>query len=56
MQWLGLISFSVYLWHWPVLTIAEERAPGDLSNAARVACVLLILALSVASCSAHGPC
>ena len=49
MRWLGKISFSVYLWHWPVLIIAEERSATPLSNTARVACVLITLALSVAS-------
>jgi peptidoglycan/LPS O-acetylase OafA/YrhL len=49
LRWLGLISFSVYLWHWPVLTIAEERSPSGLSGAARVVCLLIIMALSVAT-------
>ncbi len=49
LRWLGKISFSITLGPWRVHTTAQQRPPTPLSNAARVICVLITLALSVAS-------
>jgi peptidoglycan/LPS O-acetylase OafA/YrhL len=34
--WVGTLSYSLYLWHWPVVTLAQW-ALGDLGTAQRVA-------------------
>src|ERR1022692_723122 len=47
-QWIGLISYSWYLWHWPVLTIATEwRGTDSLPTADALGWVLLSLGLAV---------
>ncbi|HEX3809435.1 MAG TPA: acyltransferase family protein [Rhizomicrobium sp.] len=44
MVWIGLLSYSLYLWHWPLLVFARYATFGDL-NAWQTA---LLIALSVA--------
>jgi len=45
LQYLGGISYSLYLWHWPVLMMAPEILHND-SAAVRAACVVLSVALA----------
>lgn len=48
-QWLGGASYSVYLWHWPLVVLAPYVAGGPLGDGAKVAVLALTLALSALS-------
>lgn len=45
-QWLGDVSYSVYLWHWPLIVVLGQRRGGELGllDVAAVLAVTLVLA------------
>ncbi|TPI33049.1 acyltransferase [Mesorhizobium sp. B3-2-1] len=48
LQWVGTLSYSLYLWHWPIIVYAGMLEP-DLGVAQRIGCAVLALALSAAT-------
>ena len=47
--WIGLISFPLYLWHWPLLTFARVIASTTPSAGIRFSAVMLAVLLSWAT-------
>lgn len=45
-QWLGGISYSLYLWHWPILTIVPFALGHPLGFKSKLAVVVLSLVLA----------
>ena len=45
-QWLGDVSYSVYLWHWPLVVLVPYVVGHDIGNPERVAIVVLTLVLA----------
>ncbi|MBZ9672413.1 acyltransferase family protein [Mesorhizobium sp. ES1-3] len=48
LQWVGTLSYSLYLWHWPIIVYAGMLEP-DLGVVQRIGCAVLALALSAAT-------
>ncbi|MET3590650.1 peptidoglycan/LPS O-acetylase OafA/YrhL [Mesorhizobium shonense] len=48
LQWVGKLSYSLYLWHWPVIVYAGMLVE-ELTLVQRLACLGLTLALSALS-------
>ena len=46
MQWVGQRSYSLYLWHWPVLIIADAHVGDDLSAVQRLAVLSITVGLA----------
>lgn len=46
MVWIGLISFPLYLWHWPLLSFARIVESGVPSASIRVAAVVVSVVLA----------
>ncbi|MDO9205001.1 acyltransferase family protein [Methylotenera sp.] len=44
--WFGLISFPLYLWHWPLLSFVRIIESGTPSRQIRIAAVLISIALA----------
>ena len=45
-QWLGNVSYSVYLWHWPLIVLVPYASGDDFGRLDRIAVILSSLVLA----------
>ncbi|MBU6336528.1 MAG: acyltransferase [Acidobacteria bacterium] len=45
-QWVGDVSYSIYLWHWPLLILTPFLLDEKLGNVTKIALVVLTVALA----------
>ena len=51
MRYIGLISYSLYLWHWPILALTRNLTTGEFSTLEKT--VLLLITVLISSASYH---